>query len=367
MGPMGADPAGFYARLEISPAAAPDVIAAAFRRKARVLHPDVVETGNAEAFMHMKEAYDVLGDAERRAAYDRAAQAVTTPGPVMRPAAMPATRGPRLSDLSLVLWVALGGLFCLAAVMAAVELADAPPPASPVAARPFVPSPPPARSRPAAPTRGLLPAADMATHYVHPAGGAAMLLRQEAGRDAYLPGGQLAAFTSVQALRLLPQHGLVEIPLVDGSNGFVDAARLAPGDRLAARRAYCAYHAGPTPGDGEVLGRHGSGTSRLQIENRASQPTVVKLRDASGRAAVSVFVAPGGAATVTGLPEASYRLEFASGELWSRACNGFAAGMRAQRFADYAQLSSLSPLVLPPTAFDGMPPEDISDAAFEHE
>ena len=49
-------------------------ITAAFRRKARVLHPDVPGTGNAEAFMSVKEAYDVLGDAGRRAAYDRSAQ-----------------------------------------------------------------------------------------------------------------------------------------------------------------------------------------------------------------------------------------------------------------------------------------------------
>jgi hypothetical protein len=65
---------------------------------------------------------------------------------------------------------------------------------------------------------------------------------------------------------------------------------------------------------------------------------VVKLRDAVGVVAVSVFVAPSGTATVTNLPEASYRPEFAVGELWSRACHGFAAGMRAERFAEFAPL-----------------------------
>jgi len=57
---MSDDPTGLYARLEVEPTAAPEAIAAAFRHKARLLHPDVTGTGNAEAFMWVKEAYDVL-------------------------------------------------------------------------------------------------------------------------------------------------------------------------------------------------------------------------------------------------------------------------------------------------------------------
>ena len=73
---MTRDPAGFYERLEVDPAAAPREIVAAFRRKARILHPDVPNTGDVEAFVRMKEAYEVLGNARRRAAYDRAARAM---------------------------------------------------------------------------------------------------------------------------------------------------------------------------------------------------------------------------------------------------------------------------------------------------
>ena len=93
---MTNDPAGHYAALEVDPAAAPDAIAAAYRRKARVLHPDVTGTGDATAFMRIKLAYDVLGDAARRAAYDRSAL-----GPSVSEASHlePAPRGPRLSDL----------------------------------------------------------------------------------------------------------------------------------------------------------------------------------------------------------------------------------------------------------------------------
>ena len=117
----------------------------------------------------------------------------------------------------------------------------------------------------------------------------------------------------------------------DGGSGFIDAARLAPGDRVIARRAYCAYNAGPSPRNGEVLGRHGDGAARIEISNRGPQPVMVKLRDASGQAAATVFVAPGNSAIVENLPDTVYRPEFATGELWSGACNSFAAGMRAQR------------------------------------
>ncbi len=361
---MSDDPAGYYARLEVAPAAPPAAITAAFHRKARVLHPDVAATGNAEAFMWVKEAYDVLDDAERRAAYDRAARAPTMSEPIAAQTGPPATRGPRLSDLPIALWAGVGGLFCLAAVMMVVQLTRPPRPTPPAVARAFAPSVPRVQ---VPPMRAATPAVGIATHYVLPSGGTALLWRRDPARDGFLPGGQVADFTPVQALRLVPQHGLVEIRLADGGSGFVDAARLAPGDQFAARRSYCAYNSGPSPANGAVLDRHGSGESRLRIDNNDSQSTVVRLRDATGTTAVSVFLAPGGSAAVTGLPDVPYRPEFAVGELWSAACNGFSAGMRARRFADYATLSALSPLMVPPAPSDAPPPEDIPDAVFERE
>jgi curved DNA-binding protein CbpA len=362
---MKSDPAGFYERLEVDPAAPHEAIAAAFRRKARVLHPDIPTTGDVEAFVRMKEAYDVLGDVRRRAAYDRAARAKLTSGPSEMQIVPPVTRGPRLSDLPVAVWAALGGLFCVAAIMAVFQLTRRPPPA-PVVARPFAPSVPPAGGAQTA-TRAAVPAEGMATHYVLPAGGPTILWRRDAGRDAYHPGGELAAFTPIRALRLVPQHGLMEIRLSDGGSGFIDAARLAPGDQATAHRTYCSYNAGPSPANGEVLDRHGSGAAGLQIDNHGSQPVVVKLREVSGVTALSVYVVAGGSVMLTGLPSVRYRPEFAAGELWSRACHGFSAGMRAQRFADFAWPSALSPLVVPPAPNVGAQTEDISDAAFERE
>ena len=45
------DPEGYYARLGVASDAGSEAILAAYRRKARVLHPDVPGTGNAAAFI----------------------------------------------------------------------------------------------------------------------------------------------------------------------------------------------------------------------------------------------------------------------------------------------------------------------------
>jgi len=168
----------------------------------------------------------------------------------------------------------------------------------------------------------------------------------------------------VQALRQVVRHGLVEVRLADGSSGLVDAGRLALGDQLAARRAYCTYNAGLPPENGAVLERRGTGDAQLQVENHGSEPAVIRLRDPADVVAAGVFVAPGRSATVTGLPNASYRPEFAAGELWSQVCHGFSAGMRAQRFAEFAPLPALSPLIVPPPETSAI---DIPDAVFERE
>src|ERR1700692_2899215 len=69
------DPQGYYARLGLEPVAPQASIVTAFRAKARLLHPDVRKTGNAAAFVAVKQAYDVLSNRERREAYDRKARA----------------------------------------------------------------------------------------------------------------------------------------------------------------------------------------------------------------------------------------------------------------------------------------------------
>lgn len=62
----------YYEILNVSRNASPDEIKAAFRGLARKYHPDVNKSPEAEAkFKEINEAYGVLSDPEKRAAYDR--------------------------------------------------------------------------------------------------------------------------------------------------------------------------------------------------------------------------------------------------------------------------------------------------------
>jgi hypothetical protein len=202
--------------------------------------------------------------------------------------------------------------------------------------------------------------------YVVPAGSAAILWRQDADRNALVPVGQLPPFSAVQAVRLIRQNGMLEVLINDRSTGFVSADHLMPGDTRAARTAYCSYNSGPAPFDGELLERHGSGSGVLSLDNRAIQPAVVKLRDPAGAVAIAVFLGPGSHADLTGLPDGFYRPEYAIGELWSRACNAFAAGMRARRMDSDVTLPGAAPIVVAPDGSSSAA-SDITDQMFGQE
>ena len=59
-----------YETMQISANAEPDTIHRVYRLLAQRFHPDNKETGNATRFRELTEAYEVLGDPERRAQYD---------------------------------------------------------------------------------------------------------------------------------------------------------------------------------------------------------------------------------------------------------------------------------------------------------
>jgi hypothetical protein len=227
--------------------------------------------------------------------------------------------------------------------------------------------PPPGPDEPAQTAYGPAPVrlAGTPNFYIVPTSSPAVLWRSDDVQHRLVPWGQLPAFSAVQGLRLFKANGMVEVQVTDTANGFVEAGRLTPGDTAAAARAWCTYNAGPTPANGEVLAHAAKGHARLSIDNRSGQPAVVKLRSTDGSVIASVFLGPGGEATVEGLPETPARLDFATGEVWSRACHGFAAGMRAQRLSEPLTMGSATHLAIPPEAAVAL--VDLSDQAFEQE
>ncbi|MCS4040479.1 J domain-containing protein [Salinibacter ruber] len=76
-----ASPPDHYARLGVRPSASADEIRAAYRKKARETHPDQNpdDPKAAERFRTIQEAYQVLGDPERRKSYDRARKSTQVP------------------------------------------------------------------------------------------------------------------------------------------------------------------------------------------------------------------------------------------------------------------------------------------------
>jgi curved DNA-binding protein len=60
-----------YEVLQISPNADVETIRRIYRIHAQRFHPDNLDSGNADTFRRISEAYEVLIDPERRAAYDR--------------------------------------------------------------------------------------------------------------------------------------------------------------------------------------------------------------------------------------------------------------------------------------------------------
>lgn len=73
------DPRGYYRILGLRPGADTTAIKAAYRRRAKELHPDRNPRPNAQDdFQRLTEAYHTLSDPERRAAYDSGRTAAAT-------------------------------------------------------------------------------------------------------------------------------------------------------------------------------------------------------------------------------------------------------------------------------------------------
>ena len=374
---MNHDPQGYYERLELDWDASPEAIHAAYRRKARILHPDIPGTGSAAAFMAVKEAYDVLADPLRRSAYDRAARSldqlrsamVADTAEVIHPVPPPPppvvrTRGPRLSDLPLAVWAGLGIIALLAGGEAVLHL-NAPPPADnlvevPATAPTVTPQVPPAAPHP-------LRLAGVPNVYVIPSSSPALVLRYDQPRNVFVPIGQLPAFSAAQAVRVLRDHGLVEIRLTDTANGFIDASRVDSwqcGKRPAGLLHLQLWSAADQRRDSGAH-RH---WHRPDDDREPHRPTN------GGKVARSQRNGGG-----DGLPGAGGRRRgrwAASRRVSSRLCHWRIVEPSMQRFCRWHARAALcrvgrtpgpGALTIPPDFPGQPPPVDISDQDFEHD
>jgi molecular chaperone DnaJ len=89
-----------YAVLEVPVTASAAEVSRAYRRLGRALHPDTCPDGPAaaQAFARVAAAYHVLGDAHRRAEYDRRRRQVAAPGPSLSGRRVRVTHIPARTD-----------------------------------------------------------------------------------------------------------------------------------------------------------------------------------------------------------------------------------------------------------------------------
>lgn len=124
----------YYAILEVSPIASPEVITSAYRSLARKFHPDANPSLEADARMKaINAAYTVLGDRNKRAVYDRQRAAAltkpTSPAPAPAPAPAPSSASLPLDTeptlfqrIGAVLTSPAAGIFVIAFIIVFVAL-----------------------------------------------------------------------------------------------------------------------------------------------------------------------------------------------------------------------------------------------------
>src|SRR6476619_1402652 len=74
--PINSELKDYYEILQVSPRADRDTIERVFRYLTNRFHPDNRETGNAERFTELVDAYEVLSSAAKRAKYDLSYESV---------------------------------------------------------------------------------------------------------------------------------------------------------------------------------------------------------------------------------------------------------------------------------------------------
>ncbi|MGE0224648.1 MAG: J domain-containing protein [Acetobacteraceae bacterium] len=374
---MSRDPQGFYQVLGIEPTASAQEVVAAFRHHARRLHPDVPVTGNADAFIALKRAYEVIGHPAKRAAYDadalhhlRILQAARTRPPASSLQADSAPHSLRTWWKTLAVAGGISALLFAALIWHIINsVSSAVKPHSVARIRPNAPVVAPAEPETVSKSRrggGVPHLAGVADHYVAPGLGPAILWEYVADRRQIQPIDEIDPFTGVRVLQPAIVAGMAEVQLTQGRTGLVHASRLVAGDQSVARRAFCAYHAGPPPSHSEILHQTGEGNARIRIRNQAAVSAVVKLRHRH-TTTLTMFLAPGQETTAHRLPAGSYAVDYAMGELWSRGCGLFVAGMRAQRLPILSLGAALTVMTVPPDPGAAMAPLDISEEAFARE
>ena len=117
--------------------------------------------------------------------------------------------------------------------------------------------------------------------------------------------------------------------------GWVLGGLLERGSGRKARFEYCERHAGQRVKHNEVVrGRtQNTAASALSVRNGTGKDAYIKLVNERGDVVVTFFAADALTARVSGIPQGSYELAFATGRRFSRGCDSFSEPSSAKRFS----------------------------------
>ncbi|MGE5504596.1 MAG: DnaJ domain-containing protein [Actinomycetota bacterium] len=139
----------------------------------------------------------------------------------------------------------------------------------------------------------------------------------------------LDRFATVEVIADTETPEWVKVRTPAGLEGFVAARSLYAGSGSRFKREWCTENRGTLPSAGEVLTRRVSGDNRLLVHNDGRRDGVVKLKTLGGNTVMAFYVPATYHVGVVGIPEGTYRIEFATGTNYSRGCGVFLDNMQA--------------------------------------
>jgi hypothetical protein len=123
-----------------------------------------------------------------------------------------------------------------------------------------------------------------------------------------------------------PEWAKIRTP--GGVSGFVPSRALYAGSGSRFKTEWCAANRGGGLTAGEVLTRRVTGDNRLLVHNEGRRDGLVKLKTLGGNTVVAFYVPATYHLAVGGIPEGTYRIEFATGAGYSRGCGIFLDDMQ---------------------------------------
>ncbi|CAA7611683.1 conserved hypothetical protein [Candidatus Terasakiella magnetica] len=139
----------------------------------------------------------------------------------------------------------------------------------------------------------------------------------------------LDRFTTVEVVAETASPEWVHIRTPAGVDGFVETRSLYAGSGGRFKTQWCGENRGSPPSAGEVLTRRVSGDNRLLVHNEGRRDGVVKLKTLAGNTVTSFYVPATYHIGIGGIPEGTYRIEFATGAKFSRGCSIFLEEMQS--------------------------------------